>query len=85
MDIRFVLVIRAREEADSAFNQGEFIAVGIPLDGLKNRVSEIVKERIVGIVSLGAVNDYSLEILVPRLRIAEKSAQGMFAFRLRAE
>lgn len=80
VNILIGFVIGAREEADSAFNQGEFIAVGVQFGRVKNGMSEVVDERVIGIVSFGAVDDDSLEILVPRLRFAEKFAQVMFAF-----
>ncbi len=51
VDVFFGFVIGSREEADSAFNQSEFIAIGVQLDGAKNGISEIVNEKIVrGIV-----------------------------------
>ena len=79
VDIGFVLVVWARKEADSAVNQGEFVAVGIPFGRAKNGISEIVNENVVRIVSLGAVDDDGLKILVPAQRIAEEITQVAFA------
>ena len=39
-----------------------------------------MNENVIRIVSLGAVDDDSLEIFVPRLRMAEKFAKFTFAF-----
>ena len=74
--INFVIV--SREEADSAFNQCEFIAVDVQLCRAENGVSEVVNESIVGVVGFGTVDDNGLEILVPRLRFAEEFEQGAF-------
>ena len=73
------LVVGAREEADRAFNQGELIAIGVQLCGAQNVMGEVVNERVVGIVGLGAVDDDCLQVLVPALRLAEEFAQGAFA------
>ena len=42
-------------------------------------MGEVVNEGIVGVVGLGAVDDDSLQVLVPALRIAEEFAKGAFA------
>ena len=72
-------VIGAREEANSAFNQIKLIAVGVHFGRIKNRVSEFVDESVVGVVGFGAVDNNGLEILIPRLRMAEELAQSAFA------
>ena len=72
-------VIGTGEEADSAFNQGDFVAIGVQLCGLKNGMGKVVDEEIIGIVSLGAVDDDGLQVFVPTLRLAEKFAKGAFA------
>ena len=41
-------------------------------------MSEVVDEIVIGVVSLGAVDYDSLEILIPRLRFAEEFAQSAF-------
>ena len=79
VNVLISFVIGFGEEANSAFNQVELIAVGVQFGGVKNRVSEVVDERVVGVVRFGTVDNNSLEILVPRLRFAEELAQVMFA------
>ena len=79
VNVLISFVIGAREEANSAFNQIKLIAVGVHFGRIQNGMSEVVNERVVRIVSFGAVDDNGLEILVPRLRFAEKLAQVMFA------
>ena len=79
VDVIVGFVIGAGEEADSAFNQGELIAVCIHFGRIKNRMSEVVNEEIIGVVGLGAVDDDRLEIFVPTLRLAEELAQSVFA------
>lgn len=73
-------IIRTGEEANSAFNQGELISVCIHFGRIKNRMSEVVNEEIIGVVGLGAVDDDSLEVFVPALRLAEEFAQRAFGF-----
>ena len=73
-------VIGTGEEADSAFNQGDFVAIGVQLCGLKNGMGKVVDEEIIGIVSLGAVDDDCLQVFVPALGLAEKFAQSLFGF-----
>ena len=73
-------VIGTGEEADSAFNQGDFVAIGVQLCGLKNGMGKVVDEEIIGIVSLGAVDDDCLQVFVPALGLAEKFAQSLFVF-----
>lgn len=80
VNILINFVIGSGEEADSAFNQCEFIAIGVQIGRTENGVSKVVDEEIVGIVGLGAVNDDSLEVLVPALRLAEEFAQRAFGF-----
>jgi len=72
-------VVRTRKEANSAFNQVELIAVGVHFGRVKNRVSEVVHEIVVGIVSFGAVDYDRLQVFVPALRLAEKLAESAFA------
>ena len=72
-------IVRTGEEANSAFNQGELIAVGIHFGRIKNRMSEVVNERIIGIVGLGTVGDDSLQVLVPAVGLAEEFAESLFA------
>ena len=79
VNVLISFVIGSGEEVDSTFNQVELIAVGVQFGGVKNRVSEVVDERVVGVVRFGTVDNNSLEILVPRLRFAEELAQVMFA------
>ena len=57
VDVIICFIIGTREEADGAFNQGEFIAVDIPFNWTQNRISEIVNEDMVKVVSLGTVDD----------------------------
>ena len=71
-------VIGAGKEVDSTFNQVELIAVGVQFDRILNGMSEIVNERIIGIVSFGAVDDNGLQIFIPRLRFSEEFAQRAF-------
>ena len=80
VDISVVFVVGSGEEADSAFNQSDFIAVGIQFGGLKNGMGKVVDEEIIGIVSLGAVDDDCLQVFVPALGLAEKFAQSLFVF-----
>lgn len=79
VDIVIGFVVGAGEKADGAFNQSYFVAVGVQLCGVKNRVSEVVNEAVIGVVSLGAVNDDGLQVFVPTLRLAEEFAQSAFA------
>ena len=72
-------VVRTRKEANGAFNQVELIAVGVHFGRVKNRVSEVVHEIVVGIVSFGAVDYDRLQVFVPAVRLAEKLAQSAFA------
>ena len=72
-------VIGTGEEADSAFNQGDFVAIGVQFGGLKNGMGKVVDEEIIGVVSLGAVDDDSLQVVVPALRFAEEFAESLFA------
>lgn len=80
VDVVVGFFVGTGEEVDSAFNKVDFVAVGVQLGGLKNGMSEVVDERVVGIVGLGAIDDDSLQVFVPALRLAEKFAQGMFGF-----
>ena len=80
VDVVVGFVVGAREETDSALNQVDFVAVGVQFGGTKNGMSEVVNEGIVGVVGLGAIDDDSLQVFVPALRLAEKFAQGMFGF-----
>ena len=73
-------VIGTGEEADSAFNQGDFIAVGVQFGRTENGMGKVVYEEIIGIVSLGAVDDDCLQVFVPALGLAEKFAQSLFVF-----
>ena len=79
VDVVVGFVIGTRKETDGAFNQGELIAVGIQFGRVKNGMSEVVNERVVGIVSFGSVDDDCLQVFVPALRLAEKFAQSAFA------
>lgn len=79
VDVVVGFVIGAREEADGAFNQVKLIAVGVHFGRIQNGMSEIVNESVVGIVSLGTVDDDGLQVFVPALRFTEKFAQGTFA------
>jgi len=78
VNVLISFVIGSGEEANSAFNQCELIAVGVNFGRIKNGMSEVVNERVVRIVSFGAVDDNGLEIFIPRLRFAEEFAQGAF-------
>ena len=79
VDIVIGFVVGAGEKADGAFNQSDFVAVGVQFGGVENGVCEVVNEAVIGVVSLGAVNDDSLQVFVPALRLAEKFAKGAFA------
>ena len=79
VDVVFGFVVGAREEADSALNQVDFVAVGVQLCGTENGMGEVVNEGIIGVVGLGAVYDDCLQILVPALRLAEEFAKSAFA------
>ena len=79
VDIVISFVIGAGEKADGAFNQSDFVAVGVQFGGVENGVCEVVNEAVIGVVRLGAVNDDSLQIFVPALRLAEEFAQSTFA------
>ena len=79
VDVVVGFVVGTREEADSAFNQSYFVAVGVQFGGTENGMSEVVNEGIVGVVGLGAVDDDCLQILVPALRLAEEFAKSAFA------
>lgn len=79
VDVVVSFVVGAGEEVDSAFNQSDFVAVGIQLCGTENGVGEVVNEGIVGVVCLGAIDDDCLQVFVPALRLAEKFAKGAFA------
>ena len=78
VNVLISFVIGAREEANSAFNQVELIAVGVNFGRIQNGMSEVVNERVVRIVSFGAVDDNGLQIFIPRLRFAEEFAQRAF-------
>ena len=67
------------EEANSAFNQVELIAVSVQFSRIQNGMSEVVNERVVRIVRFGSVDDNGLQIFIPRLRFAEEFAKGAFA------
>ena len=82
VNILIGFVIGAGEEANSAFNQGEFIAVSVHFCRIQNRVSEVVDERVVGIVRLRPVDDDSLQVFIPALRLAEEFAQSAFAIEM---
>ena len=78
VNVRIGFIVRTREETDSAFNQIKLIVVGIQCGRIENRVGEVVNEVVIGVVSFGAVDDYCLQIFIPRLRFAEEFAQVMF-------
>ena len=67
VNVLIVFVIGAGEKADGAFNQSDFVAVGVQFGGVENGVCEVVNEAVIGVVSLGAVNDDSLQVFVPAL------------------
>ena len=79
VNVIVVFVIGTREKADSAFNQVKLIAVGVQFGGVKNGMSEIVNKIVIGVMGFGAVDDDSLQIFVPALRLAEKFAKSAFA------
>ena len=79
VDVVVGFVVGAREEADGAFNQGDFVASGVQFDRIQNGMGKVVNEGIVGVVGLGAVDDDCLQVFVPALRLAEEFAQGAFA------
>jgi len=79
VNVLISFVIGAREEANSAFNQIKLIAVGVHFGRIKNRVSEVVNEGVIGIVSFGSVDDDSLQVFIPALRLAEEFAKSVFA------
>ena len=79
VDVIVGFVVRAREKADSTFNQVDFVTVGVQFCGTENSMSEVVDEEIIGIVGLGAVDDYSLQVFIPALRLAEEFAESAFA------
>ena len=79
VNVLISFVIGAREEANSAFNQGDFVAVGVHFGGTENGMSEVMNESVIGIVGLGTVDDDSLQVLVPALGLAEEFAQSTFA------
>ena len=79
VDIVIGFVVGAGEKADGAFNQSDFVAVGVQFGGVENGVCEVVNEAVIGVVSLGAVNDDSLQVFVPTLRLAEEFAKSAFA------
>ena len=79
VNVLISFVIGAREEANSAFNQSELIAVGVHFGRIQNGMSEVVNESVVRIVSFGAVDDNGLQVFIPTLRIAEEFAKSPFA------
>ena len=79
VDVVVGFVVGAREEADGAFNQSDFVAVGVQLCGAENGVGEVVNEGIVGVGGLGAVDDDCLQVFVPALRLTEEFSQRAFA------
>ena len=79
VNVLIVFVIGTGEKANSAFNQIKFIAVGIYFGRIKNGMSEVVHESVVGIVRLRPVDNDCLQVFVPTLRLAEKFAQSAFA------
>ena len=80
VDVVVGVVVRAREEANSAFNQGDFVAVGVQFGRTENGMSEVVNESVIGIVGLGTVDDDCLQVLVPAVGLAEEFAQRAFGF-----
>ena len=72
-------IVRTREEANSAFNQSELITIDVQFGRIQNGICKVVYESVVRIMSLGAVDNDGLEILVPALRVAEELAQSLFA------
>lgn len=80
VDVVFGFVIGFGEEADGAFNQVDFIAVGVQFGRKENEMSEVVDERVVGVVSLSAVDDNGLEVFVPAVGLAKEFAERAFGF-----
>ena len=79
VDIVIGFVVGAGEKADGAFNQSYFVAVGVHFGRIKNGMSEVVHESVVGIVRLRPVDNDCLQVFVPTLRLAEKFAKSAFA------
>ena len=79
VNVLISFVIGFGEKADSAFNQVKLIAIGVQFCRIQNRVCEVVNEAVIEIVSLGTVDDDSLQVFIPALRLAEEFAQSTFA------
>ena len=73
-------VVGVGEKSNNAFNQQEAFAVGVPFGRTQNVVGEIVQEKVVGVVSFGAVDDDGLKLFIPTLRHTKELTQVVFAF-----
>ena len=80
VDVIVGFVVGSGEETYSAFNQGDFVAVGVQFGGAENGVGEVVNESVVGVVGFSSVDDDSLQVFVPALGLAEEFAKGAFGF-----
>lgn len=70
-----MVVVRAGEETDSAVNKCAFLQIKILCRRIQNLFGKTAHERKIGIVGLGAVDDDSLQVVVPSVGTAEQAAQ----------